>query len=159
MSKEELKEAILPKETLIEMELKCWYAYNLKNYQQQFHDYLSSSSKRYAEVFKEMCKDLLVGDKNYLESLTNFIEEFRKFFFLNLVAFIVWIIFEVWRFFFFHRVAVKFWIFVGCRKFFFNWIWKFVVFRKFYFLNRIVVYIRFLFLILLFLVLILNVFF
>ena len=79
MSKEELKEAILPKETLIEMELKCWYAYNLKNYQQQFHDYLSSSSKRYAEVFKEMCKDLLVGDKNYLESLTNFIEECRKF--------------------------------------------------------------------------------
>ena len=69
---------ILPKEVLAENELKSWYAYNLKNYENELVTYLRFVTKRYQKVFRTMAVDLLGNDKLYLESLTKFIGESRK---------------------------------------------------------------------------------
>lgn len=78
MGKDELMKYILPKEMLAENELKCWYAFNLKNYENELGSYLKFVTRRYQKVFRAMALKLLGNDKLYLESITKFISDVRK---------------------------------------------------------------------------------
>jgi hypothetical protein len=58
--------------------LKFWYAFNLKNYEQELVTYLRFITKRYQKNFRTLAVELLADDKIYLEAITKFISDGRK---------------------------------------------------------------------------------